>query len=254
MRKQTLRKTLLLLSMLLFPVTLNYFSPYLIIQGSFAGIATGSCLLFAALFGSSLWFGRAFCSWVCPAGGLQDTCSQVVNKPAGSRQNLIKYLIWLPWVLSILAGFVTAGGIKDVNPIYFTDHGISVSAPPAFITYFAVVLLIVSVSLIFGRRSFCHSLCWMAPFMVLGNSLKNKLGYPSLHLEARTEDCISCKKCDRACPMSLKVNEMVQNRDMNSNECILCGSCEAVCPKQVLRVGFGAQKHSAAKSSYTEGA
>ncbi|WP_025708544.1 4Fe-4S binding protein [Paenibacillus graminis] len=254
MRKQTLRKTLLLLSMLLFPVTLNYFSPYLIVQGSFAGIATGSFLLFPALFGSSLWFGRAFCSWVCPAGGLQDTCSQVVNKPAGSRQNLIKYLIWLPWVLSILAGFVTAGGIKAVNPIYFTDHGISVSAPPAFITYFAVVLLIVSVSLIFGRRSFCHSLCWMAPFMVLGNTLKNKLGYPSLHLEARTEDCISCKKCDRACPMSLKVNEMVQNRDMNSNECILCGSCEAVCPKQVLRVGFGVQKHPAANSNYTEGA
>ncbi|KWX89501.1 4Fe-4S ferredoxin, partial [Paenibacillus riograndensis] len=90
MRKQTLRKTLLLLSMLLFPVTLNYFSPYLIIQGSFAGIATGSCLLFAALFGSSLWFGRAFCSWVCPAGGLQDTGSRGVKKPAGSRQNLIK--------------------------------------------------------------------------------------------------------------------------------------------------------------------
>ncbi|KWX87425.1 hypothetical protein AMQ83_13225, partial [Paenibacillus riograndensis] len=174
--------------------------------------------------------------------------------PEGSSHNPFKYPSSLPLLLSRLAVFVTAGVIHDVNPIYFTDPGISVSAPPAFIPSFAVLLLIVSVSLIFGRRSFCHSLCWMAPFMVLGNSLKNKLGYPSLHLEARTEDCISCKKCDRACPMSLKVNEMVQNRDMNSNECILCGSCEAVCPKQVRRGVVGAQKHSAAKSSYTEGA
>ncbi|OKP89701.1 4Fe-4S ferredoxin [Paenibacillus sp. P32E] len=254
MRQQKTRKTLLLISMLLFPVTLNYFSPYLIVQGSFAGIATGSFLLFGALFGFSLVFGRAFCSWLCPAGGLQEACSQVVNKPASRKQNLIKFLIWVPWVLSILAGFMSAGGIKDLNPIYFTDYGISVSAPPAFITYFAVVLLIVSVSLVFGRRSFCHSLCWMAPFMVLGNTLKNKLGYPSLHLETRTEDCISCKKCDRACPMSLKVQEMVQNRDMNSNECILCGSCQSVCPKKALRVGFGAQKDSVSKRSYTEGA
>lgn len=253
MRRQTFRKTVMLFSMLLFPITLNYFSPYLIVQGSFAGIATGSFLLFAALFGFSLIFGRAFCSWVCPAGALQDTCSHVVNRPASPRQNKIKYIIWLPWLLSIVAGFLSAGGVKGLNPLYFTESGISVSQPAAFITYFAVVLLIVSVSLLFGRRSFCHSLCWMAPFMVMGNALKNKLGYPSLRLTARTEDCISCKKCDKVCPMSLKVNEMVQTRKMDSPECILCGSCESACPKQVLRVGFGTSNHPVSQRSYTEG-
>ncbi|MHA6530611.1 4Fe-4S binding protein [Paenibacillus sp. BAC0078] len=253
MRRQTLRKTVMLFSMLLFPITLNYFSPYLIVQGSFAGIATGSFLLFAALFGFSLFFGRAFCSYVCPAGALQDTCSQVENKPASPKQNKIKYMIWLPWLLSIGAGFVSAGGVKELNPLYFTENGISVSRPAAFITYFTVVLLIVSVSLLFGRRSFCHSLCWMAPFMVLGNALKNKLGYPSLRLMARTEDCISCKKCDKVCPMSLKVNEMVQSRNMDSPECILCGSCESACPKQVLRVGFGTPNEPVAQRSFTEG-
>lgn len=254
MRRHTVRKTLLFSSMLLFPLTLNYFSPYLIVQGSYAGIVSGSFLLFSALFLSSLLFGRAFCSWVCPAGGLQEGCSQIVNKPAGARQNRIKYFIWLPWIISILAGFITAGGIKSVNPFYFTDHGISVSAPAGFITYFLVVLLIVTVSLVFGRRSFCHSLCWMAPFMVLGSALKNKFNYPSLRLLAKSEGCISCRRCDKSCPMSLNVSEMVKNQKMNHNECILCGSCESVCPKNILRVGFGPIQDRAADHKVTEGA
>jgi hypothetical protein len=42
MKRQKIRKTIQLVSMLLFPVTLNYFSPYLIIQGSLEGVLAGS--------------------------------------------------------------------------------------------------------------------------------------------------------------------------------------------------------------------
>ncbi len=44
MKRQRLRKALILISFLFFPVTLYYFSPVLIIQGVAEGIVAGSFL------------------------------------------------------------------------------------------------------------------------------------------------------------------------------------------------------------------
>lgn len=41
MKLQKTRNALLLISLILFPVTINYLSPYLIVSGSFEGIASG---------------------------------------------------------------------------------------------------------------------------------------------------------------------------------------------------------------------
>lgn len=239
MNRQKLRKMILLFSMLFFPITLNYFSPYLIVQGSFAGIVSGSLLLFVGLFLASLLFGRAFCGWVCPAGALQDVCSSIVDKRTGREQNRIKYWIWVPWLLSIFAGFLSAGGVKQMDAIYMTNYGISVSAPAGYIVYFGVVFLIVGVSLLAGRRAFCHSVCWMAPFMVIGDAIRRLLHVPGLRLAAAPNDCVSCKKCTKTCPMSLPVNEMVLANRMTDSECILCGNCADGCPKDAIRMGFG---------------
>jgi polyferredoxin len=81
MKRQKVRKLLLLVSFLLFPVTIFYLSPVLIITGGSLGIITGSFLVFVAQFVLSLVFGRSFCGWICPAGGLQEVCSsQITDK------------------------------------------------------------------------------------------------------------------------------------------------------------------------------
>jgi polyferredoxin len=60
-RRQKIRKAIILISFLLFPITINYFSPYIIIDGAAQGIITGSFITFGLLFIVSLFFGRAFC-------------------------------------------------------------------------------------------------------------------------------------------------------------------------------------------------
>ena len=77
------RRTIQLVSLLLFPITLNYMSPYLIVQGSFEGVLSGSAMLFLGLFFSALFLGRSFCSWICPAGALQDVCAAIEPKSTG---------------------------------------------------------------------------------------------------------------------------------------------------------------------------
>ena len=239
-KRQRIRRTILLVSMLFFPVTLNYLSPYLVISGSWEGVLSGSGLLFAAQFASAVLFGRAWCGWACPAGAVADAAAPMQTKAPRRWLNGLKYAIWVPWLAAIVAGFVASGGLSQVNVIYLTDGGISVHAPAGYIIYFAVVGLIVVLSLTLGKRAFCHSLCWMAPFLVIGNWLRETLRLPGLRLTTRPDRCIGCGACTRACPMSLSVQAMAQAGNMRNSECILCGGCADACPKDVLCLGFQA--------------
>lgn len=235
MKRQRVRKGIIIISFLLLPVTLYYFSPMLIIESAFAGAAAGSMVVFALLFLFSLFFGRAFCGWACPLGGLQECLSSATGKRAkGGRRNWIKYFIWAPWLGFVAAGAVVAGGIRRMDFFYLTAGGISVSDLQSLIIYFIVVFLVTVLALTAGKRSMCHYICWIAPFMVLGTKIKDALGIPSLHLEADPSKCANCRKCSERCPMSLGVDEMVRSGDMHNDECILCGECADGCPKKAV--------------------
>jgi len=51
--RQRIRSVLILMTFLLFPIVMNFLSPYLIIHDAFQGIISGSFILFGALFISS---------------------------------------------------------------------------------------------------------------------------------------------------------------------------------------------------------
>ena len=162
MKRQRIRRGLILGALLLFPVVLDYMSPYLIIEGASKGIITGSFLAFAAMFVSSLLLGRAYCGWLCPGAGLQEACFAVNDKPArGARANLVKYFIWVPWLAGIAAAVVSAGGLRIVDPLYATDHGVSVASLPMYATYYTVIAIFVILALTLGKRAGCHYICWI---------------------------------------------------------------------------------------------
>jgi hypothetical protein len=57
--RQRVQKGLVILTFLSFPVTLNFLSPYVIIDGAMKGIVNGSLIMFGLMFLSSLFLGRA---------------------------------------------------------------------------------------------------------------------------------------------------------------------------------------------------
>lgn len=239
MNRQQLRNMFLMCSVLLFPVIMNYLSPYLIVDAASQGIINGSLIVFAALFLSSLFVGRLWCGWLCPGSGLNNMCSLVNPQPAkGGRRDLIKYVTWALWVVAITYLAYSAGGYKSIEPFYLTESGISVTEPQNYIIYYTIVGLIVGMNLVFGRSAMCHYLCWMAPFMVIGTRIKNVLGYPSLHLTADKNLCIDCGSCTRNCPRGLPVQEMVASGNMLQDECIYCAGCIDSCPKSVIKFSW----------------
>lgn len=239
--RQKIRSITLLISFLLFPITIYYLSPVLIIQGAVKGVAVGSLIIFTLQFISSLFLGRGFCGWACPAGGLQECCTLAVDKKAaGGKFDLIKYIIWVPWVLTIILLAIKAGGFSSIDFFYQIDGGISVSDKYGYIIYYFFVGLIVLLALTSGKRAFCHYVCWMAPFMVIGSKIKSVIPIPSLQIRSVSNNCNSCKSCDRKCPMSLPVSTMVNQDLMENSECILCGQCVDTCTKGAVKffVGF----------------
>jgi ferredoxin-type protein NapH len=238
MNSQTFRGAMTLLMFALFPLIYYYFSPYLVIMGATEGIVTGSLITFALLFLTSLFLGRAFCGWVCPAGATQELCAKIRNTNfKNGKRNWIKYLIWVPWLSIIIVMFLQAGTIVAIDPLYQTYFGISITGIESAIVFLAIAGLIAGIALAAGRRGACHTICWMAPFMIIGR-IRNKANWPALQLEADSSKCINCKACTSNCSMSLDVNEMVQKQSMENSECILCGRCVDVCPKGVIKYAF----------------
>ncbi|MBN2168347.1 MAG: 4Fe-4S binding protein [Actinobacteria bacterium] len=238
-KRQRIRKTLLLISLLLLPVTMFYFSPYLIVWGGSQGIVVGSFLMFSAMFLSSLFIGRLWCGWLCPTGGVQEYSTKIRDKRArGGKCNWIKFFLWVPWLAITVLAFIDAGGIHKVDPFWNIDYGITVATPQNIVSVLALILLLIFMVLTTGRRGFCHYLCWMSPFMILGRKLGNAARLPGLRLTADVDKCRKCMKCIEVCPMSLDVNSMVQIGKMENSECNLCGECIDSCPEHVIDYRF----------------
>ena len=247
--RQRTRKALLIISFLLFPIIMNYLSPYVIIDGASQGIVNGSLVMFALLFLSSLLLGRLWCGWACPAGGLGEICFPVNNHPVNPKKiDWIKWAIWLPWIGIIIASVIMAGGYTKNDLLLDTQNGISVAGDAdrpilfAYIIYYMVIGLFVALSVFVGRRSGCHTICWMAPFMILGRKLRNTLAWPALRLKADPARCTDCLTCNANCPMSLDVNGLVKSGHMEHTECILCGSCVDGCPSKAIVYSFSKGK------------
>ena len=234
-RFQKLRMAILTLSTILFPVTFYYLSPVIPIGASITGIVTGSIIVFLAQMVTAVVIGRSFCSWLCPAGGIQDQVAFSRTRRVPVRKiGWIKYFVWGVWLVMLVFFFRRAGGIQDIQFAFATEGGLSTTSVQALIVYAAVTLVFFLLSLTIGRRAGCHILCWMAPFMVIGRRIGLHLHVPSLRLKTKPEVCVSCRRCDEGCPMSLDVMDLVSKGEIYSDSCILCGKCIDTCRKDVI--------------------
>lgn len=248
-KRQRTRKGLIFISLLLFPITMNYFSPYVIIDGASQGIINGSLIVFASMFLSAFFFGRLWCGWACPAGAIGELAFNINDRPVkGRRIDWIKWAIWGAWLTIIIWMVIQAGGYRSVNFTLDTVGGISVAGDAqrpilaAYIIYYMVIGVFLTQSVFIGRRAGCHTTCWMAPFMIVGRKIGSFLRLPSLRLQTVTANCTQCKKCTTQCPMSLDVTSMVQRGRMENSECILCGGCVDGCPTKSIHYAFSNRK------------
>jgi ferredoxin-type protein NapH len=239
-KRQRVRRKILFFSFLLFPITLNYFSPYLMTSGTWERVATASLFVWLGVFATSLFVGRGFCGWGCPFHGLQLFWEKVADKPLKRVGYLgaLKYVLWAAWVGGVVAGVVAVGGWRRVDLLYMTPIGVSVDSAGSLVTYYMLAGLALAPAA-FGRRGFCHYLCPFGVWSIIGTRVSEGLRLPRLRLRADANACNACGRCDRGCPMSVPVAKLAGAGTPDATDCILCGGCVDDCPRKALRFGFG---------------
>ncbi|HEX3044922.1 MAG TPA: 4Fe-4S binding protein [Bacillota bacterium] len=234
--RQKIRKLLLLISLILYPVTFFIMSPDLLLFGAAEGVMAGDVLFFGGLFIFSLFGGRLFCGWVCPAGALQECSGEINGKPVNNRWNWIKFIPFIPWLCFFLfLTFWVGGGFRQIDVLYKRAFGVPIVGVFEWAMYLMTVAIILVFALAKGKRGFCHFLCWVSPFMIIGKVIGDSLKLPAISLKTKPESCNSCGLCSRSCPMSLPVADLVKTGVIRHSECLLCASCIDSCPQGVIQ-------------------
>jgi MauM/NapG family ferredoxin protein len=196
----------------------------------------------------SLFFGRAFCGWICPLGTLMDWVQSLIFwrnfprkvKPVGDnrekRNNPFRYYLLIITLVGALAGLQLAG-ILDPLVIFnrimaalVTDvFSLQQSPIRVSLSIFSLVFVTIAILEIWRPRFWCRNLCPTGALIGLFSrwSLLNR---------QVTNSCTSCGECSRVCPMNAIPSEP---HDTDYSDCIMCLECESSCPKNGVVFTFG---------------
>lgn len=155
-------------------------------------------------------FGRFFCGYVCPVGCAQEIAYCAPVKKTHIRQKTIFMIIRATFtIIFLILGFSLSVSLLS----FFGIRDFFYLIPTAGMLVFFLLLLIATKF----YRPFCRLVC---PVGVLFSVA----GWKSLFKVTKTDTCIRCGKCVKACPA-----DEAEDYDLKA-ECYMCGRCMNVCP------------------------
>ncbi len=187
-------------------------------EGLGAPLIAGAAGL-TVMFLLTLVFGRFFCGYLCPVGAVQEIAYHTPVPKTSSRQKkacmavrALVFVVFLVMAFVLSASLLADFGIRDFFYLTLTTG--------SFVFFMVVVVSMT------WYRPFCRLICPYGALLSLGAG-------KSLFCLQRTDACIGCKKCEKACPTD------EAKREDTKAECYLCGRCADVCPKEGALVYSG---------------
>jgi polyferredoxin len=182
--------------------------------------------LFLALLALTIVARKAFCSWICPVGTVNEWIFGLTRRlgwrfPIEPAPRVDRALRWLrlPVLVWILVFTWKTGELvfRGYDPYYilFSVHGHEVK-----LWSYAILAAVLGAAFVVPM-AWCRYLCPLGgtlwPLSVLGR----------LRLRRIEPSCTGCAACSRACPHGIPVAKVTEVR---SGECTLCLECVEACP------------------------
>ena len=143
------------------------------------------------------------------------------KEPKGPRKKIgfIRQIVFLCSLLFVAALFVYH--VPGIEHIMFYSFIIG------NVLYYVIGILLAF--LLKDNRAFCKYICPVTVF------LKPASYFSLLRVKIEEDQCISCGKCKKVCPMNVDMTNPSRRR-INGTECILCFQCIEECPAKCLHL------------------
>lgn len=170
-----------------------------------------------------LFFGRAFCSWICPGRWIFNRGPASNSKPWRARA----------WMQRIIVGGVIGAAWVCQTPVFcvICPAGVVCRGALAAGTGGSILPAVGWLGMLIGVEwasgmSWCRDLCPLGAAF----SRLSRLN-PFMRLKANPNQCVPCKACSRACPEGLNVAT-----DTDLSTCTKCFICQSACPRDAIEL------------------
>jgi len=187
-------------------------------------------VLMYIVFGAALLLGSLFCGWICPFGTFQEMVSLLGCRILKKRFNRFipysfdRYLRYLRYAMLVWVIVMTARSgqlfFAEVDPYYalfqFWTGEVALGG--------YIILGLTLVLSLFMERPFCKYACPYGAVLGIFNLFR------IIPLKRNADTCISCRKCDKTCPMNIPLSGADTVRNHQCISCFECTSTDGVCP------------------------
>lgn len=201
----------------------------------------GVALVFGIL-ATTFFFGRHWCSHVCPIGAVMELGSRLVPRrlkidyshlpaPAFRYGYLLVYFVApMLGIGSLCCGYCNFATVPRLLAAPFSAADAAYFLRTA--GWISLGLVVVLGFFAKGGRAYCNLLCPIGAIDALPSALGARLG--RRRMVVRASNCTGCGKCQKVCPV-WAIGEENGRAKIDALSCMPCRICESACPTGAIR-------------------
>ena len=235
---------------------------------SILGIASGSLAMLSTLLLITFFFGRVYCSTLCPLGTFQDGITRVANVFKTKKQKRFNYdkpkNYWRYGIFTIALALFVAGSTAFLlwldpysnygrvaenlfRPIVIFGNNLLTHVSDSIPSHqfkelvwssslaAAVLLLLVAGFSAFRGRLWCNMICPVGSFLGLISR------YSAFRISIDKETCTGCSLCERKCKAQCID---AKAKVVDHSRCVQCLNCMQVCSANAIKHRYSFAKKS----------
>jgi polyferredoxin len=216
----------------------------LLLKGIWDEVHPAGLAIFISALILAIILRKGFCGWICPIGFVSNVLEKLGRKLGGgfSLPRWLDYpLLGVKYLLLGFFGYIILWKMDVAAIEAFLSSRYNLVSDAKMLLFFLYpsvltlqVLGILILSSLVVRNFWCRYLCPYGALLGLGAI------FSPVQVKRCASLCIDCKRCDKICPVSIKVS---QNATIRHPECMGCMECVEVCPqKNCLTVAVPGRK------------